>query len=751
MLCLAASLSAQSTAPAGQGGQSALAPESLEGYPLQQVLDARSQRPTGTFDPAEGILKLDVEVTDPSGKAVTGLEAKDFSLVDNGQPDQIVTLHAFDGAAAFPNPAVEVVLVIDEMNQSAEQVAQVDQEVSKFLRRNGGHLDQPVSIYRFFLGGISETPQALMDGNVLAEELAAKNKLNTVWPKLDKGSVGVWIAPSASFAYRNQISLTALGAMILEERRKPGRKLMVWLGGGWPLLNDKSVDSFDWVTEFSTRLREARITLSSVTAWPYPVRESPYQNFLQGIQSARKTSDEYLIQSLGLEVLATQSGGHVVEPGPYMADQIGLLVKEANDFYTISFDPPRTEQVDEYHELKVRLAKPGLTARTTSGYYDEPAYYEQPVKVAERVPVDRLEEVLDAARGKSDSDFAEELSGMGLTERLSGSKLAAWKARMPGAKSSAAFVALADASTFLDPPAERVLPTPAPDLAAQRLTIAKTVDYLSKSIPRLPNFYAIRRTARYRETEQKDEQIWKTAMGDQRVHSEAISTATVLYRNGFDVVDAEAVKGKKPKKERSMDTKGTFGPILTTVILDVAHGDLRWSRWEQGAGGVRAVFRYAVPKEQSHYELSYCCLTEGDGNRMFKLKPGYHGELVIDPESGAILRLTVEADLEPRLPLMRSNIMVQYGPETIGGSTYICPERSVSLWRGRRNVQVNEWGESFRVFGPFETMLDDVSFGDYHMFRGEAHILTGYDPEPEGTRGDSGAGGTSTGTPKTKP
>ena len=44
---------------------------------------------------------------------------------------------------------------------------------------------------------------------------------------------------------------------------------------------------------------------------------------------------------------------------------------------------------------------------------------------------------------------------------------------------------------------------------------------------------------------------------------------------------------------------------------------------------------------------------------------------------------------------------------------------------------MHEWGESFRVYGPFATMLDDVSFGDDHMFRGEAHILTGYDAAPE--------------------
>jgi hypothetical protein len=76
--------------------------------------------------------------------------------------------------------------------------------------------------------------------------------------------------------------------------------------------------------------------------------------------------------------------------------------------------------------------------------------------------------------------------------------------------------------------------------------------------------------------------------------------------------------------------------------------------------------------------------------------------------------------------------MVQYGPETIGGNSYICPVRSVSLWRGRRIGQLTEWGETFKVYGPYETMLDDVTFWDYHMFRGEAHILAGADEAPDG-------------------
>jgi hypothetical protein len=42
---------------------------------------------------------------------------------------------------------------------------------------------------------------------------------------------------------------------------------------------------------------------------------------------------------------------------------------------------------------------------------------------------------------------------------------------------------------------------------------------------------------------------------------------------------------------------------------------------------------------------------------------------------------------------------------------------------------VREWDEAFRTWGPYGTMLNDVSFESYHMFRSESHMLTGLIPD----------------------
>ena len=69
--------------------------------------------------------------------------------------------------------------------------------------------------------------------------------------------------------------------------------------------------------------------------------------------------------------------------------------------------------------------------------------------------------------------------------------------------------------------------------------------------------------------------------------------------------------------------------------------------------------------------------------------------------------MAVNADLEPKLPMLSSGVMVEYDPVVIGGKIYICPTRSVSIQRTRTVKLVKEWGESFGVYGRFETILND--------------------------------------------
>ena len=89
------------------------------------------------------------------------------------------------------------------------------------------------------------------------------------------------------------------------------------------------------------------------------------------------------------------------------------------------------------------------------------------------------------------------------------------------------------------------------------------------------------------------------------------------------------------------------------------------------------------------------------------------------------------ADLKSTTPLVRSDIMIEYGPVQIGGKTYMCPVRSVSISRGRSVTTLTEWDESFRTYGPYATMLNDFAFEHYHVFRAKSHVLTSFNPSQE--------------------
>jgi hypothetical protein len=99
--------------------------------------------------------------------------------------------------------------------------------------------------------------------------------------------------------------------------------------------------------------------------------------------------------------------------------------------------------------------------------------------------------------------------------------------------------------------------------------------------------------------------------------------------------------------------------------------------------------------------------------------------------SGAVVRLKAIADLGPFVPLLRSDIVVEYGPVEIGGKTYLCPVKSVSVMTSRSVAFLKEWDEGFRTFGPYATTMNDITYDSYHLFRAESRMLTGVNPSSD--------------------
>jgi hypothetical protein len=270
----------------------------------------------------------------------------------------------------------------------------------------------------------------------------------------------------------------------------------------------------------------------------------------------------------------------------------------------------------------------------------------------------------------------------------------------------------------------------------QRAILQRTFDYLQNAIPKLPDFYALRNTVRFEEPPEPDNDTWKMPLQDETLHFATGEHATVLYRNGHEVVEKKKKLGKRSVvrgvRARDLEISGTFGPILAYVLraATTRPSTLSWKRWERGKYGDLAVFSYTPVSTNFAPEITYCCLPEGDGSTLYHNKADTYGEFAVNPDTGAIMRIVINADLneerDPDVPLIRSQVVIEYGPEELGGKIYICPQRSVEISRGRSERELYEWGMVFSLYSHFETMINDVTFGGYHKFGTEARILPGF-------------------------
>lgn len=345
-----------------------------------------------------------------------------------------------------------------------------------------------------------------------------------------------------------------------------------------------------------------------------------------------------------------------------------------------------------------------------------------------KVTVAQLQQALAAAQGKPDAEVAQQVAGMELTEQLSAAGFARLNAALPGEKARQALMILADSAAFLNPPDAEIPVKPTPDPAVLRQMLTGIVNYVNTTARQLPNFIAMRTTTGFEDRPQEDiqEATDMVSLSYLPLHFVGKSSVAVTYRDRQEVIDEKAVK--RGPKIGGLVTAGEFGPILSRVVADALQGKITWGRWEQGAGGAEAVFHYTVPQGKSHYKVQFCCVLDGfnsDGTanmRVFDETAGYHGEIAFDPANGAILRITMEAEMSPGELVSKAGIIVEYGPVEIAGKSYICPVKSVSVLQAHTTQNKGAFAMS-NYKGNVKTYLNDVVFDQYRRFGSEMRIV----------------------------
>jgi len=315
--------------------------------------------PAASF--AQNRITLDVAVS-VAGKPVPGLAATDFTVTDNKKPVQNLSLE--------PAGETNIVLVLDTQDSKLADGPNIVRDLRTYFARNGGKLAHPHSVVLWGMSGLQATEAPTTDG---AKIIAFLDKANTTQTSGVPESAG-----GAGDLQRLNNAMLAFTNVINGYTRNGGRNMLIWVGRSWPIpdtppgLEPKSEDTvFQQIVAKSNALRAFRVIVYS--ADPTAVADSKYQlTRWKGYVKPPTSSKGIEIGDLALEAMAVQSGGQVFNAISNLVEELDRCVVDADDFYTISFDPTPAAKPNEYHPLTVSVTKPGVTVHTRNGYYAKP-------------------------------------------------------------------------------------------------------------------------------------------------------------------------------------------------------------------------------------------------------------------------------------------------------------------------------------------------------------------------------------------
>ncbi len=324
------------------------------------TLPAQSELPAVSL-PSRS-LKINVVVDTKSGQPVTDLHQQDFTLLDNKEPRPITSFRIMS-AGAEP---VHVILFLDAVNTPYQTYAYMREGVAKFLKAKEGSLANPTAIAILTDSGAQIVNDFSTNGNALSDVLEHHMVgLREITRSSEWGGIE-----------RMQICLNAFHQLVQFASTLPGHKLVLWVSPGWPLVSGPRVylstkqeqGIFGDVVSFSTQLRQNDMTLYNIN--PFGVDESLeradyYEAFLKGV--ARP--NDVQLGDLGIQVLATHSGGLVIESNSDVYGMIQRCLADAQSWYEITFDPTPADKPNEYHHVEIKLPRRDLVARTLDGYY----------------------------------------------------------------------------------------------------------------------------------------------------------------------------------------------------------------------------------------------------------------------------------------------------------------------------------------------------------------------------------------------
>jgi len=382
------------------------------------------------------MVQVNVIVKDDHGHPVPGLSQSDFTIFDDGKPQEISSfaVEQTRPPVSIPpvppdiftnipdrqsggSPAVTVIL-FDGLNTRWEDQARVRVQILKFLKqlqpadRVGLYtLDTRLVMLHDFTSDSESLVKALnsysgRSGNEVKDSEAdnAENPPQWVDSVQDlqgmsgalssaavSNGIAQWlanaVAAEANYYMNQRVAMTvnALVAIADHLQGVPGRKNLVWVSSGFPLL--EGMDQFEQTGDFSRgntygeEIKRAAEALNDVNLAIYPVDARglmvdpsfEVNSRPPSMAAYRRMQRLKLPQHLAdnfptMDEIAKRTGGRAFYNTNDIQGAIRQVIDDSQLTYLLSYYPTNTVWNGQFHKIKVKVDRPGLHLQYRDGY-----------------------------------------------------------------------------------------------------------------------------------------------------------------------------------------------------------------------------------------------------------------------------------------------------------------------------------------------------------------------------------------------
>jgi VWFA-related protein len=334
---------------------------------------ATAQQPPPTFRTGVEAVVLDVSVLDKDRQPVRGLTAADFTVLEDGKPQDLRTFKAIDledVVETFPAPWVR--------------------EVAPDIRRNDefkGHRVVVIVLDDATVGGAA----ALLGrqvGRTIVDQLPPDDVAAVVYTlKKDEGQVFTRdraklraaverFNGSGGGSYTLKLATVDTLQRIAEWMAElpDGRKALFFVSSGLPLDAEAASEAKrPGDGDIGDLNRSLYLVLSAAIDAARRANVSVYSADPGGLRTGATTKEHDF-----LKTLSNNTAGFAVVDTNDPAPGIAQVYRENGSYYLLGYQPANNRTQGRYRKIEVRVNRPGVTVRTRSGYVEPSA--DKPVR-----------------------------------------------------------------------------------------------------------------------------------------------------------------------------------------------------------------------------------------------------------------------------------------------------------------------------------------------------------------------------------